>query len=128
MCSFHYVSDISGYTEVLYHSKTILRFSVAGFFYCNQFFFRHESSKNLNSFSDPLCVVINVEQEGLMSLTQQMSELGRNDVEIQNDFSNSFNLSARAQPIAAPQRGMPTATPFCSPTGYGIFGGSPMVC
>ena len=23
MCSFHYVSDFSGYTEVLYHPKTI---------------------------------------------------------------------------------------------------------
>ncbi len=23
MCSFHYVSDISGYTEALYHPKTV---------------------------------------------------------------------------------------------------------
>ncbi len=27
MCSFHYVSDISGYTEVLYHPKTVLLLS-----------------------------------------------------------------------------------------------------
>ena len=25
MCSFHYGSDISGYTEVLYHPKTVLQ-------------------------------------------------------------------------------------------------------
>eukprot|EP00794_Sanderia_malayensis_P018053 gene18053-19862_t len=80
-----------------------------------------------NFFGDPLTVTLSVEQEGVLNLTQQMSVLGRENAESQlNDFSNSFNLSARAQPIATPPRGIPTATPFCSPTGYGIFGGSPM--
>ena len=36
MCSFHYVSDISGYTEVLYHPKTV--FSILFLLGCYQMY------------------------------------------------------------------------------------------
>lgn len=57
-----------------------------------------------------------------------MSALGREHVSFMDRDDDANTAPTRAQPIAAPQRGLPTATPFCSPTGYGIFGGSPMVC
>jgi len=79
-----------------------------------------------NFFGDPLYVILNVENEGVFSLTQQMSTLGHEQATLMDSSSDSNIVLPRAQPIATPQRGLPTATPFCSPTGYGIFGGSPM--
>ena len=83
--------------------------------------------KNIASLSDPLYVVLNVENEGVYSLTQQMSALGHDHGPLMESENDSSIVPTRAQPIATPRRGLPTATPFCSPTGYGIFGGSPMV-
>lgn len=82
---------------------------------------------NFISLSEPLYVVLNVENEGVFSLTQQMSALGHDQGPLMESGSDSNIGQTRAQPIATPQRNLPTATPFCSPTGYGIFGGSPMV-
>ena len=80
------------------------------------------------SFIDPLYVIINVENEIVFNLTQQMSALGHQHPTLMDSSSVSGTLPTRAQPIATPQRGLPTVTPYCSPTGYGIFGGSPIVC
>ncbi|XP_065070523.1 protein ILRUN-like [Rhopilema esculentum] len=79
-----------------------------------------------NFFGDPLYVIINVEHELVFNLTQQMSALGHQHPTLMDSSSVSGTLPTRAQPIATPQRGLPTVTPYCSPTGYGIFGGSPI--
>ena len=67
-----------------------------------------------------LKVVLNVESSNLNLLTQQMSSLGQSQM---NTGDGSTVFVAPTQPMSTPLRPpAPNATPFCSPTGYGMFG------
>ena len=60
-----------------------------------------------------------------------MSGLGRpvnGEVPSFQTSENTLGTHSSARPISTPNRNPTAPTPFCSPTGYGIFGGSPMVC
>lgn len=60
---------------------------------------------------------VNVSSSNMLSLTQQMSNLGS-----QPDIGTT--RSEHSEPILTPLRTPVAATPYCSPTGYGIFGGN----
>merc|ERR1712080_119932 len=64
----------------------------------------------------PFNMTVNVDSSNISSLTQQMSTLGNVEEHMPGEHS---------QPISTPFRPSVAATPFCSPTGYGIFGGNP---
>jgi len=71
-------------------------------------------------FSAALKVVVKVESSNVNSLTQQMSSLGQSQM---NTEDGTGGFVAPTQPMSTPLRPpVPNATPFCSPTGYGMFG------
>jgi len=64
-----------------------------------------------------LKVQVNVDSSGMNSLTEQMSSLGQ-----PQQFVGVTGGAAPTQPMSTPLRPAVNATPFCSPTGYGLFG------
>lgn len=59
---------------------------------------------------------MNVDKGDMSSLTSQMSSLGQH--------LRPIPAGVPTQPMSTPSRQEIQPTPFCSPTGYGIFGGS----
>jgi len=82
----------------------------------------HEGHWRMITLSGVLCgavlkVTVNVDTASVNSLTKQMSSLGQ-----QQQHMLSVGGGAPTQPMSTPLRPVSNVTPFCSPTGYGIFG------
>ena len=83
-----------------------------------------ENKSKLFCFLAALKVALNVDSSGMNLLTNQMSSLGQQQQQQQQQLQfGNVSGATPTQPMSTPLR-PPTVnpTPFCSPTGYGLFG------
>jgi len=74
-----------------------------------------------------LFISVNVDSSSISNLTQQfdttMSQFQPIATQLENGFTVNVGTQLSTQPISTPSRvRFAGATPFCSPTGYGMFG------
>lgn len=64
-----------------------------------------------------LKTIVNVDSSNMNSIMKQMSSLGQ-----QTQYMMGVRGTTPTQPMSTPLRPVVNQTPFCSPTGYGMFG------